>query len=77
MARRKIKIKGVDPAFLDRQKAALVRKHRQVICLNDKEMEAVSEYCRRFGVKAKATLYRQAIMDKVLSELEESHPTLF
>jgi hypothetical protein len=40
-------------------------------------MEAVGEYCRRFGVKAKATLYRQAIMDKVLSELEESHPTLF
>jgi len=76
MARRP-KIKGVDPAFLERQKASLLRKNRQVIYFNDKEMAAVEEYCTRFNVRAKAVLFREAIMDKVLSELQENHPTLF
>ena len=40
-------------------------------------MEAVNEYCSRFKVHAKAALFREAIMSKVLSELDENHPTLF
>lgn len=75
--RKKTKIRGVDPAFLEKQKASLLRKNRQVMYFNEKEMAAVEEYCRRFGVHSKAVLYREAIMDKVLSELDESHPTLF
>ena len=40
-------------------------------------MAAVDEYCSRFKVHAKAALFREAIMSKVLSELDENHPTLF
>ena len=76
MAKRK-HISGVDPAFLEKQKASLLRKNRQVIYFNDKEMEAVETYCSRFNVRARATLFREAIMDKILSELDENHPTLF
>ena len=68
---RKRKIPGVDPAYLEKQKA------RYVLYFNDKEMEAVDEYCNRFKVHAKAALFREAIMSKVLSELDENHPTLF
>ena len=68
---------GVAPDFLDRQKDALRRNRRQVIYLNSKEMEAIEQYCQKFSVRAKAALYREAIMDKVLSELKENHPTLF
>lgn len=74
---KKKKIRGVDPAFLEKQKASLVRRHRQVLYFNDKEMEAVDAYCDRFGVRAKAVLFREAVMEKVLSELDENHPTLF
>ena len=68
---------GVDPAFLKKQRASLLRKHRQVIYLNDKEMAAIDEYCARFNVEARAVLLREAVMEKVLSELDNAHPTLF
>ena len=74
---RKRKIPGVDPAYLEKQKAALLRKNRYVLYFNDSEMAAVDEYCSRFKVHAKAALCREAIMSKILSELEENHPTLF
>lgn len=78
MARRKKKISGVvDPEYLRKQRTALLRKHRQVIYLNDSEMAAIQHYCEKFRVSAKGALYRKAIMEKILSELENNHPTLF
>lgn len=77
MARKKKHISGVDPEYLKKQKASLVRRHRQVIYLNDSEMSAIQQYCDKFRVGTKAVLYREAIMEKILSELEDNHPTLF
>ena len=74
---KKRKFQGVDPAYLEKQKSALLRKNRYVLYFNDSEMAAVDEYCTRFKVHAKAALFREAIMSKILSELEENHPTLF
>ncbi len=68
---------GVDPEYMKKQKEALVRKHRQVIYLNDSEMAAIHRYCEKFRVGTKAVLFREAIMEKVLSELDDNHPTLF
>lgn len=77
MARPKC-IPGVDPDFYRRQKDALLRKHRLVILLNDKEVEAIEEYRRRFNVKTpRAEHLRETIMERILSELSENHPTLF
>lgn len=75
--KKKISTAGVDPEYLKKQKAALVRRHRQVIYLNDSELAAINLYCERFRVDTKAVLYREAIMEKVLSELDDSNPTLF
>jgi hypothetical protein len=78
MAKRKRKSTGgIDPEYLKKQRASLVRKHRQVIYLNDSEMAAIKLYCETFRVGAKAALYRKAIMEKILTELEDNHPTLF
>lgn len=68
---------GPDPEYLKKQKASLVRRHRQVIYLNDSEMAAIHQYCSRFRVGTKAVLFREAIMEKILSELDDNHPTLF
>ena len=76
MARRK-RIPGVDPEYLEKQRQMLLRKNRHVLLFNDSEMAAIQEYCSRFKVHSKSALFREAIMDKVLSELEENHPTLF
>ena len=68
---------GVDPEYLKKQKEALVRRHRQVIYLNDSEMAAIRLYCDKFRVGTKSVLFREAIMEKVLKELDDNHPTLF
>lgn len=75
--RKKIVGKGIDPAFMDKHRAALVRRHRQVIYLNDRELEAIDRYCGQYGVSSKSVLFREAVMEKVLSCLSDSHPTLF
>lgn len=77
MSARRKKIPGVDPEYLAKQRLMLLRRNRQVLYFNDSELAAIDEYCTRFGVRAKSSLMREAIMQKVLSELEENHPTLF
>lgn len=75
--KKKNNIQGIDPEYLKKQKQSLVRKHRQVIYLNDSEMAAIEQYCDKFRVGTKAVLFRKAIMEKILKELDDSHPTLF
>lgn len=77
MAKKKKASSPVDPDYLKKQKEALVRRHRQVIYLNDSEMSAIRQYCEKFRVGTKAVLFREAIMEKVLKELDDNHPTLF
>ena len=78
MAKTKKKtVSGVDPDYLRKQKEALTRRHRQVIYLNDSEMAAIRQYCDKFRVSTKAVLFREAIMEKILKELDDNHPTLF
>jgi hypothetical protein len=67
----------VDPEYLKKQKEALVRRHRQVIYLNDSEMAAIQQYCDKFRVGTKTVLFREAIMEKILKELDDNPPTLF
>lgn len=55
----------------------MVRRHRQVIYLNDSEMAAINRYCDQYRVSTKAALFREAIMEKILSGLDDTHPTLF
>lgn len=77
MTRRKKQIPGVDPEYLEKQKQMLLRKNRHVLYFNDSELAAIEEYCSRFAVHSRSSLMREAIMEKVLSALEENHPTLF
>ena len=76
MARRK-NIPGVDPAYLEKQRIQLLRKNRYVLLFNDSETAAIDEYCSRFKIHAKASFFREVIMSKILTDLEENHPTLF
>ena len=80
MAKRKKtnrKFSGVDPAYLDKQRATLKRIHRKSVLFNAQELAAIDTYCKRFKVSSRSALIRQAVMERVLSGLEESHPKLF
>lgn len=65
------------PDAFDKRKDSLRRTHRLVIYLNDSELAALDEYRRKFGSGSRSTIFREATMERVLSELDESHPTLF
>jgi hypothetical protein len=80
MAKRKKsnrKFSGVDPAYLDKQRASLKRIHRKSVLFNAQELAAIDTYCKRFKVSSRSALIRQAVMERVLSGLEENHPKLF
>ena len=78
MARKKkIAASHLSPEALAMRQSALKRTHRQVIYLNDSELAAVKEYCGRYGVKSMSTIFREATIERILSEMDDSHPTLF
>ncbi|MBR5724755.1 MAG: hypothetical protein IKX62_05205 [Bacteroidales bacterium] len=80
MARKKKsnrKFSGVDPAYLDKQRDSLRRIHRKTVLFNAQELAAIDTYCKRFKVSSRSALIRQAVMEQVLSGLEENHPKLF
>ncbi len=77
MARKKQSSSAPASEYLKMRKASLRRTHRQVIYLNDKELAVVKEYCDRFGVKERSTIFREAAMERILAQLDDSHPTLF
>lgn len=76
MARKK-KFVGVDPGYLDKQRASLKRTQRKSVFFNQQELAAIDEYCRRFKVSSRSALIRNSVMKHVLEGLEENHPTLF
>ena len=71
------KQQGIEPDYLNRQRQALRRVHRKTVLFNDSELAAIDEYCRRFKVSSRSALIRQATLERVLKNLDESHPTLF
>jgi hypothetical protein len=68
---------GVDPRYLDKERAALKRTIRKSVFFNKKEVAAINEYCKVFGVRSRSALIRQITMEHILSELDKAHPTLF
>ena len=68
---------GIDPRYLDKERAVLKRTIRKSVFFNKKELAAINEYCKRFGVRSRSALIRQATMEHILKELDENHPTLF
>lgn len=58
-------------------KAKAIRNHRKTILFNDKEMEAVQLYCKKYKVKSQAKFCREAIISAILKQFDEDHPKLF
>ena len=77
MARKKKATVPVDPEYLRKQKASMLRSNRQVLYFNDSELNAVNAYCRKFRIRSKSSLLREIVMERIISELEDNHPTLF
>lgn len=53
------------------------RRHRQVIYLNDQEWAAVRLYTDMFKVKSRSALFRESVLMRIISVLDDCQPTLF
>jgi hypothetical protein len=53
------------------------RKHKAEFLMNDKELEALEVYCKRYKVKNKARFLRESVMRTVMDQFMEDYPTLF
>lgn len=78
--KRKIKLPNphtLSPDFLSRNKEAQLRTHKVVVRFNDMELQALKRYQGILKGKAMSAACREAIMEKVISVLEDNQPTLF
>lgn len=57
--------------------AALRRHHKVTVLLNDKELEAIEVYCKKYRQKSKSTFLREAALRSVMTRFLEDYPTLF
>lgn len=55
----------------------LLRKNRQSILFNEREMKAIEAYCRKYKVSNKSKFMRETIITEVLRKFDEDYPTLF
>ncbi len=55
----------------------LLRKHRQVFTLNEKENNVLNRYLKKYKVKNKSKFIRETLMMEIIRKLEADQPTLF
>ncbi len=67
-------VKAID--YLKR-KSVLKRNHRAVFSLNDKELDAIDVYCKKYKVPNKAKFMRETVMRFVMDQFLNDYPTLF
>ncbi len=56
---------------------SLRRVHKHQILLNDFEVDAFNQYCKKYKVQNKSKLIREALFGKVLKDFDDDYPTLF
>lgn len=64
-------------SFRQMEKDLKQRRHRQVIYLNDEEWAAVRLYTDKFKVKSRSALFRESVLMRIISVLDDCQPTLF
>ena len=65
------------PDFQQKQRQSMVRRHRVTVYMNDMELDALDRYRSIIKDKPRATLCREATMQRVIEGLDENQPTLF
>ena len=59
------------------EKFFMLRKNRQVLLFNDKELAVVNRFCEKYRIQSKSRFFREAIISVILQRMEEDHPKLF
>jgi hypothetical protein len=55
----------------------LKRVNRQSLMFNNREMQAIEKYCKKYKVDNKSKMYREAIISSILRTFNDDYPTLW
>ena len=55
----------------------LRRTCRKTILFNEKEMAAIDNYCKKYGIKSRSSFIRNVVISHILVDLDENYPSLF
>jgi len=55
----------------------LLRTNKKSILFNNKEIQAIESYCRKYGISNRSKFMREAIITTILKKFDDDYPTLF
>ncbi len=55
----------------------LLRTNAHTLRLNNRELQAIDAYCRKYKVDNKSKFMRETILTEVLRRFDDDYPTLF
>ena len=73
----KEKLKAIKQTNSNSRKLSLVRRHRAGFLLNDKELEAMEAYCKKYKIENRSKFMREIVMRFVMDKFLTDYPTLF
>ena len=56
---------------------SLKRVHRKSILFNNREIQAIDHYCKKYKIKNKSKFMREMIISSILKKFDEDYPSLF
>jgi hypothetical protein len=60
-----------------KNKERLKRKHSITVTLNDREYTVLKKYLKKYKIKSKAQLIREALFTHILEQFDKDYPSLF
>jgi hypothetical protein len=57
--------------------ADLLRVNKATILFNNREIKAIDEYCKKYGIRNRSKFIREIVISTILEKFETDYPTLF
>ena len=56
---------------------SMKRTHKKTVTLNEREIAALNEYCKKYRVKNQSKFIRDAVFNNIFKTYSDDYPTLF
>lgn len=75
--KKRSKKQKLSPDIIAQERDELVRRHRKTILFNEREMSLIEQYCTKYKISSKSTLFRDIIISHILQQVDDNYPKLF
>lgn len=60
-----------------KKEADLLRINKKTILFNNREIQAIDNYCRKYRIDNRSKFMREVIISSILKKFDDDYPTLF